>query len=65
MGQTNIMCLLYKPTDACLSPAAQYALEVSWAAQTFSHTVEASHICAASVGKEHCAPFIVLKEEVN
>jgi len=61
----NIICPLYKPTDACLSPAAQYALKVSWAAQTMCHTVEASCISAASLGKEHCAPSIVLKKEVK
>jgi len=61
----NIMCPLYKPTDACLSPAAQYALKVSWAGQTMWHIVETSYISAASLGKEHCAPSVVLKKEVK
>jgi hypothetical protein len=61
----NIMCPLYKPTDACLPPAAQYALKGSWAAQKMRHTVKASRISTASLGKEHRSPSIVLKKEVE
>jgi len=61
----NIMCPLYKPTDACVSPATQYTLKVSWAAQTMCHTVEARCIYAASLGKERFTPSIVLKKEVK
>jgi hypothetical protein len=55
----NIMCLLCKPSDACT------VWFESLPAQVMSHTVEASHISAASLGKENCTPFIVLKKEVK
>jgi hypothetical protein len=59
----KIVRLLYKLTDAHLTPVAQDAMKVSLAAQVMSHTVGASLNSIASQSTERCSAFIVCNKE--